>query len=486
MVWASAPRWVAGSCWWLLPLLATLSLASLVCLWSSLRALAWVGFILFLSAAGVSLAGSVASGAPDAIRLLARSCAMTSLVFSIGGAACRQGRAGNRAVVPPSVTDRAYLAALVVGSVAFTVQLIILGIRTVYVLVDLIQAVPVEGAWDYGFGPEGLWTLGFLCASCAVALIATMERQLYTCQFLIIVMIATWASALLPVFHMTSPGGLRGAGMVLALALSLAVTLILAAWAQRWEARPGLRATPSNGEQVSVADQPWPGFRLSFTVVGVVVLLLACYRLAVPVDFSSHGFRVVALSLAASTALASWAGFTFLSRSFNRGLADVSFGLTSLTACGIAVAVLPSYPTPLAERYPVIFNALLVGLAASMGLCTWLATRTAAKPAQNSPGTLEDRLALRARRGAFLSGVLAVAVGCIMALWPQLPTIAVLDVTIGRVTAGFGGNLFLLLVALWSARRMRAGPFNVLTLLAAASAAGFMLMRMLSYSPRFG
>ena len=42
------------------------------------------------------------------------------------------------------------------------------------------------------------------------------------------------------------------------------------------------------------------------------------------------------------------------------------------------------------------------------------------------------------------------------------------------------------LTVLWSARRLRSLTLRILTLLTVLSAAGFMLMRMLPYTPQFG
>ena len=150
------------------------------------------------------------------------------------------------------------------------------------------------------------------------------------------------------------------------------------------------------------------------------------------------------------------------------------------------MSALPSYPQSTAERYPVIFNAMVVGLALAMALWTWLATLWRRQLHEGIAGPTAGRLIPHTIRGAFLSAVLAVTIAGLMAVWPRLPSIAVPDDSLERVTAGFGGNLMLLLVVLWSARRLKKLTFHILTLLVVASAAGFMMMRMLPYSPHFG
>ena len=143
-----------------------------------------------------------------AIRLFTDSCALLSLLGSLVGAAVawKVSSQGRPVIRRFDFAGTARSAALILGAIAFTVQLVILGIRLVYVTVDLVTVFPVESARYYGYGPEGLWSLGYLFVSCAVALASTREQQLCTCQFLIAVMIVVWACLLPPVFRMTSPG----------------------------------------------------------------------------------------------------------------------------------------------------------------------------------------------------------------------------------------------------------------------------------------
>jgi hypothetical protein len=73
-----------------------------------------------------------------------------------------------------------------------------------------------------------------------------------------------------------------------------------------------------------------------------------------------------------------------------------------------------------------------------------------------------------------------------MALWPRWPTVSATDDSFGRITAGVAANLFLLLVMLWCSRRLHKTTFQILTVLVVVSTAGFLLSRMLAFTPRFG
>jgi hypothetical protein len=83
-----------------------------------------------------------------------------------------------------------------------------------------------------------------------------------------------------------------------------------------------------------------------------------------------------------------------------------------------------------------------------------------------------------------LSAALALVAGALMTSWPRLPTVAGMDHTIGRVTAGFAAHLFLLLVMLWCSRRLRRLTFHLLTVLAVFSTAGFIVVRMIPFASR--
>ena len=62
-----------------------------------------------------------------------------------------------------------------------------------------------------------------------------------------------------------------------------------------------------------------------------------------------------------------------------------------------------------------------------------------------------------------------------------MPAIATMDDSFGRITAGFGGNLFFLLVLLWCSRRLHRLTFQILTVLTVLSTMGFLIIRVLPF-----
>ena len=386
-----------------------------------------------------------------------------------------------------SAIKMARITALLAGATAAVILLIVLGIRMVYLVIDLVTVQPSVGVPGYGFGPGGLWSWGVLFGAGAIALVSTRESQLYTAQLWLGTLAATWACLLPPVYRPAAAGGLRQTGALSALMVALAVILFLATMGKAW-IETHLHRQPSflpEEEPVHSAAER-PGFRLSCGVLASAVILLACYHLAVPVALERGGYRLAALSVALTGAVGAAACLVQVARGALPELGDAGMALFSLFWCGLAVTIVPSRPETLAERYPMVFNAMVIGLASAVVGCIGLASPRRTQWRTRTVGALHERLTPHAKRFAFINAVLALTLAGLMALWPRFRSIGVSDASIGRITAGFGANLFLLLVMLECARRLKRLTFHLLTILALVSTAGFMIMRMLPFTPRFG
>ena len=481
---------VAAADWpgWLVPALVGVAGVSLLCRRLLPGALVWMGFVLPISAV-VGLEMVRFWPAPGgAVQDVARVCAVLALFWSVCAGVVLRRRslsalqtAGRRsgpwtrrflrhgAVGSGDPTydfvGLAHIVALQLGVVAAVIQSVVLAMRMIHVAVELLSGHPPRGAPDYGFGAGGLWTLGFVFAACAITLMSTRARRLWTCLLWSAIILASWACLLAPVVRSTTAGGFERTGSTLVLLGALSILLALA---------------------VMISRRPWPGLSLSATVIAVAVILLVCCHLAVPVAVGRGGFRLGALVVTGSAALAAFACFLLLGREWSVSLADAGMGLTSLSLCGLATLAVPPQPATLAERYPMIFSAMIVGLALATGLWTHLACAWRQQLDRPQAWVASSRLIPRAKRFAFVSAAFALVLGAIMAAWPRWPGIAAMDDSIGRVTAGFAANLFLLLVMLWCSRRLHKLTFQILTVLTVVSTAGFLMIRMLPFtSTRF-
>jgi len=146
----------------------------------------------------------------------------------------------------------------------------------------------------------------------------------------------------------------------------------------------------------------------------------------------------------------------------------------------------PDQNRPLVEQYPIVFNAMMIGLALAAALWTWLTDVWQQQLDHGMAWTTTGRLIPFAGRHAFLAAALAWVSGVVMMIWPRLSTVATADESFARVTAGVGGNLLLLLVTLWSSRRLNRPAFRILTTMVVLSTAGFLLVRMLPYRSYVG
>jgi len=432
-----------------------------------------------------------ATGPPgwiSAVQGVTLICAVLAFLWTMCAAVVLHGR--SRIAPKPrgswSFVGIAHVVALLLGVVTAIIQLVVLTMRIIYVTMDLVNGYPYGAAPAYGFDPAGLWSLGFLFAACTVTHISTGDRRLGTCQFWSAVAMASWACLLTPPLQSAPTGGYRRSGSTLVLLCVLSILLMLTALITGAVDRRRKRIALSVTDDAASISHAWPGLSLSAAAVAVAVILLICYHLAVPVALNIGGFRLSVLAVTGSAALAAWASLLLIRRVWSAHLADAAVALTSVGICGLATLAVPSRPQALGERYPLLFNAMMVGLAVATGLWTYLVSVWERQRECDQASGDTVRLITVARRFAFFNAAMALVMGVLMAIWPRWPTIAALDDTLGRVAAGLAANLFLLLVMLWCSRRLYKPMFQILTVLSVVSAAGFLLVRMLPFTPRFG
>lgn len=376
------------------------------------------------------------------------------------------------------------VVALLLGVTAAIILAVTLVMRAIVVAVTLIQLQPWKGLPTFGFDEGGVVTLMYLCGSCLIATVGTRDRRFLMCLLGSAMTLGGWALLLSPSLRSAPAGGFERNNHTVLIAMTLSLLLMLGVLAAEW--MEGLFA-------VSVKNPPSdsrppmevsPGLTPMFIAVGLIVILLVCYHLAVPIR-SGGGFRLTALLATLSAWTSAAAAFLHLRRRWSLSVADVGMALASLGCCGICTLLVPEDPVALADRYPMVFNALMFGWAISTLIWTWVGTRSTLRVGALSTPQAQV-IASVARRFAFLTAALALVVGAVMAVWPRLPAIAITDDSLSRVCAGLSANLFLLWVMLWCGRRMHRLTFQILTVLSVVSAAGFLTARMLPFTPRFG
>ncbi len=451
-----------------------------------------VGWTVFLSVASVIVAAAMVQYLPSVggvAQEVARACAALALIWSACAAAVRPRHRGEAhgGTSRSSLSAAAGIVALLLGVVAAIVQSVVLAMRMIVAAEEIARCAPWAGTLDFGFGPHGLWSLGFLFMACLIWLASTGDRRLGTCVIWCGVLFAAWASLIPPALRPTVAGVYERTGTPLLLTAALSIVLVgtvaVIGFVDHYWRRP---AEPLGAGETESGSSPWPGVPLSVAIIGLGVVLLVCYYLAVPTSAGRGGFRLTALVASGSAAASAAATLLVLRRGWSTALAESGMGLASLTVCGIATLVVPSRPESLGDRYPMVFSALVFGFATCTGLWTWMAAVWQGRLEQGRASDATARLVPLAKHFAFLNAALGLSVAALMALWPRWPMIAATDDSFGRVVVGCSANLYLLLVSLWCSRRLHRAPLQILAVLAVVAMAGFLLARVWPFTPRFG
>ncbi len=451
---------------------------------SILRIAGCILAVLLANGAVVMVAIRIGYGTTIAVHAAACASSLLVLLCAIGESGrilVMRGGRGNG-------TDRAGIAAwlrltaVLFAALAATVLTVRLGIRLTYVALDTVNVRPSEGLQAFGFQAGGLWCFGLLFVGALLFRSVTRDRQLMTCLYLIATTAAVWASLLWPVYLRAPNGGLESGGATHALQATMA--LLVGGVGVVAHARRTRNATASDSAVADAVLTP-PGLRIVCGVQALFVLILVCYHAAVPLPLAYGGIPASAVICTISALCGSF-GCMVLSRSlWSVYFVDVAFGLLAMAWACAVMTVVPHWPLSMVERYPVAFTAQMIGLAIAVGAFTWLVGLGQRRHREGLTTSWVSRATGVTRRFAFLSGALALTLGGLLAAWPRLRFVAVPDDSIGRVTAGFGAYLFLFLMILVSSRRLKTLTFHILTILALASAVGFMMIRMYPYSSKF-
>jgi hypothetical protein len=450
-----------------------------------------IGLLAFLFCVTVAAALAVARVWPasdGAIQGLAQTCAAAALLWAVFAALARPH--ADRAT-DDRWSDRfarlARVVALLLAIPAVIVLAVILTMRTVLVAVELVTLVPHPATYRYGFGVDGLWTLLFVFLSSTVAWVSTRDRRLAVCQLWGAISLALWICLLNAPLRTTAVGGVERTSLTLFLAVVVAATLALAVLViGRVHRLQSPCSVQTSTDPTTDQTGAWPGLTLSVTAIATGMLLLVCYHLAIPLQTHPGGHRLSAFILAGTAGVTASTCFGLSRQALSVPLLDSAMASTSIGLCALATIIVPEQPHALAARYPMLFNAMIVGLAVAMALCVSIGTEPPGPPAAWRGSAFITRLMPHARRFAFLDAALALVVSFAMALWPRWPEIPIMDDSFGRMTAGCAANLLLLLVALWASRRIPRVSYQVLTVLVLVSTTAFLVIRLLPFSARFG
>jgi len=399
-------------------------------------------------------------------------CALTLTVCADIGLAKHRARA--------SETIRSVALFLAVAAVLVTI--VLLTIRILQIGIEVVQNYPTRFMDSIPFSFSGVLTLVFVLVACGVHEIKVGGGRMIVPLFWLVVLMVMWVCASPTALTRNAAGGFERTSTTVFLDCGVSAVLMATAFSGGLVFRRRLwHLARENPDGLHETQGPTGGFAASFMGAALWVGLLTMYHLLVPVR-TAGGYRVTLLLVAFFAAGASLSCFALCGRQWVSGLGDAGFGLATLAVAAVTSLFVPLQPERLVDRYPQLFNAMMVGFAIAAGWWTWLSRVWEQQLDNGKAWTTAGRLIPRAKRFAFLSAALALLCSSMMAFWPRLPGISTMDHSYGRIVAGFSGNLFLLLVMLWASRRLRRSTFDVLTFLSVASGAGFLVIRMLPFA----
>jgi len=378
-------------------------------------------------------------------------------------------------------------AALFHGVAAAAGLFLLLAVRLWYAVSEAISLRYPPVVPDLGVGSAGYWGFGLLVGAVVLFWVPTRDPRLVTCLYALVAAIAGWAALEWPVHGIGADGGLEAGGASYVMLGSTASMLGLVGAVRRPSrfASEWRRAEPAS-EMAIDGTETSHGLHIPCGLQAVLLVLLVCYHVVVPIRPPWFDCRAAVMASSLAAALGALGCATFVRGPWCRLFIDAGLALVVLAIGSATLTVVPCRTIPLVQRYPETMNALMVGFTIAMGVITWAFMTGRHRRAEGDFWSFPAARVVDLQRFAFLSGALGLVAAGLMALWPRMRFVAVADDSIGRILAGFGAHLFMLLVMLICARRIKRRPFHLLALMAFASTIGFMLLRMYPYTPGFG
>jgi hypothetical protein len=398
---------------------------------------------------------------------VAASCALSAVIAFLAGLAAHRGR----------LAGAARTITLILGTAAGTMEAIILAMRVVDAGVELATGSLSFQPASYGFAPAGVVVIALLAF--AAAAMSTDEADGRSVSILIWMAAgaAAWAALLAPVL-MFSPGGrLIRTSTTFGVMIGLAVVSAGAAILHGLRLRGAGPASPISGLH---------GHRFATAAINLLLMTTCLYHLAAAVPLDG-GFRSAAVVILGCALIGAWSSGTIARQPWSLVHFELAMGLASVGACACFVATAPRYGLTIEERFPLIFVASAVGMAASTVIWTYVAGRIEKgwRPTWADEAMAVD-MRKSCKRFAFATAATGALIAALLALWPTRPGIGVSEDTLERFSVGLVAHLLLLWALLYSGRRLRRVTFSMLTLLVLCSTLGFVAIRVLPWARMTG
>lgn len=258
------------------------------------------------------------------------------------------------------------------------------------------------------------------------------------------------------------------------------LVLMCAAVFQELRYRARCRAAwPDRLDDLIAPYARWPLFIQVEAIIAGAILILGVYQIVQREPMTWP----LALTGCAISIMAGYTCFFMTYRRWSGNTASLGIALLTLAAamaaCFVAAVLgLVAQGEGYADRLPVLFNAILFGLAVMIALWRWLAGVWDQQLLDGVPWTTTGRLIPYAKRGAFVIASLAMLAAFQIALWPEMVTSSGDDNSRGRMIAGVLAIAWLVLITTRIARRENSSQAATLGVALLCALAIFVFLRM--------
>lgn len=228
----------------------------------------------------------------------------------------------------------------------------------------------------------------------------------------------------------------------------------------------------------------WPGLAGTVLAMGLIICAIATFLLVFPASAGAQSPRITAIIVALTAGVAAVCAFVSGHRTATTRLGDLGFGLMTVSLVAVVLSFLPSEPQRLEDRFPLIFNAMLVGCALATSLWLWLARVWDQQLFSDGRAwTTAGHMIPAARRSSFLAASVGALFAVQMGIWPLSTPLD--DNTLPRLLFGAGGIVLLIAVVVRGYLQTRWPAFRSLIMLSGFALLVFGFVRFLPHTPFF-
>ncbi len=271
---------------------------------------------------------------------------------------------------------------------------------------------------------------------------------------------------------------------LLALLLGSAVMMgvLVAAQGLSWKSSPRV-AWQKDVAFLLRPPRTWPGMEQSAAALGMFILVIGCLLLVFPSPAGSFINVLPSVVCSVVALIAAIAVFTVANRHWAVSLGEIGVGLLTLSICSAVLAFVPSNPPALSDRFPLIFNALVLGCVLCTFFWVWLGGVWEQQlDEQGQAWTTAGRLVPLAKRGGFMAGAFGVLFSLHMGIWPVLDQVEGFDNSSGRIFWGYGCMILLMVAVCWGYSKTPGPAFRTLIMLNSVALVLYGYVRVLPYT----